>query len=91
MKQVVSLGKVSSVKVKLYDKCKYLEDSKKISENVFSDVDHLEIVSDEDAEEIERRRMPWDCDPYSEYCVIVFADDSTLIHPNSRVDVFKVA
>lgn len=91
MKQVISLGNVSSVKVKLYDKSKYSKDSKKISEYVFPEVDHLEIVSDEDAEEIERHLMPWDCDPYSEYCVIVFTDESILIHQNSRVDVFKVA
>ncbi len=92
MKQVINLGTVSSVRVDLYNKCKYDPTSKRICQFVYDEVDHLEIVSDaEDVEEIERKKMPWDCDPYGEYCVIVFKDGSVLINGNSRVDVFKAA
>lgn len=90
MKQVIGFGKIVDGKVKVYDRCKYNPLSEKIGEYNLTDIDRIEIVSGEDAADIEITRAWYDRDDNSEYLVVVFDDESTWVFRNSRVDFFKV-
>lgn len=74
--------------VKVYDKCKYIRDSKVRATAVLTGVDSLEVarISDE-----EIYRMGFDeADEYGEYCIVTFMNGKTSTYRNSRVDVFNL-
>lgn len=74
--------------VKVYDKCKYIPDSKVKATAVLKEVDSLAVVRISD-EEI--YRMGFDeADEYGEYCIITFMNGETATYRNSHVDVFNL-
>ena len=89
MKRVIGIGKAADLKVRVYDRCKYDPKSVKLSDTILTEVDHIEVVSGEDAEDVELHLHSWQIDEYAEYVVVVFEDESTVTFKNSYVDVFK--
>ena len=78
----------------VYDECKYtassetLENSKRIR---FSYCTGFEIVSGEDAAEIEKLTDASCIDDYHEYLVLFFEDGNRSTFRNSYVDLFCIA
>ena len=77
-----------NIKVKVYNKIKYLPESEKVAEIEYSNIKKMEIKTLEDKEIF---AMGFDMvDEYKEYCFITFANGETATFRNSYVDVFKV-
>lgn len=80
------------VEVEVYSECKYTA-SEEVFENsikVDYDIDSWEIVTGEDAREIEADTDEDGIDDYHEYLVLHLLDDSTATFRNSYVDMFRV-
>lgn len=80
------------VEVEVYSECKYTA-SPEVFENsikVNYSIEAYEIVSDEDAYEIENATDDDGIDDYHEYLVLHLTDGSTATFRNSYVDMFRV-
>ena len=76
-----------TIKVKIYDGCKYNETSKKIAEQTCTDVERFDVkmISPE-----EIYNMGFDeTDEYNEYAIMTFTDGTTATFRNSRADFFR--
>lgn len=76
------------VKIKVYDKCKYLADSQKVNEVTYNNVYRFEVVAEERAKEIESLTDSSCIDDYHEYLVIYHTTHDTSTFRNSYVDLF---
>ena len=91
MRELRTIGKVTDVKVIIFDKCKYtmlpetVENAKTIN---YSGVSNLEIVTGEDAKEIEGMTDGSCMDDFHEYLVLHFEDGSESTFRNSYTDMF---
>lgn len=75
-----------TVTIKLYDKCKYNKDSKKVMEKDFT-VKGYEVV---EISEQEMYSMGYDdLDDFNEYLILTFKDNTKGTFRNSYVDMFK--
>lgn len=89
MKELRTVGKVITMDVKIYDKCKYAKESSRIDTITYKDVESWEIITGEDVEEIERDLNNEDMDELHEYVTLNFTDGSKATFRNSHVDLFR--
>ena len=75
------------VKVKVYDRCKYDKESKKIAEVKYDVVDY-KVEYGEEATKIGEQTDENSRDEYNEYLVLYLADCNTSTFCNSHVDLF---
>lgn len=75
--------------VKLYNKCKYEEDSKVIKDVNLEGIDSLE-VKDIPASEILSETDGSCVDDYNEYLILTYDNGETSTFRNSYVDVFRI-
>lgn len=76
-----------TVKVKVYDRCKYDKESEKIAE-VFYEIERFEILRGED---VDLNGLAEDeLDEYNEYLVLHFEGEETSTFRNSHVELFRV-
>lgn len=80
----------AEVKIKVYDKVKYLNESEKVAETTYKpgEVTGYEVVN-KTADEIAAEGFD-DVDDFGEYLVLTFADGNTATFRNSYVDMFTV-
>ena len=85
-----TIGRPFNAEIELYSECKYTA-SEEVFENSirhqYKDITNWEIVTDEDAEEIEANGL---IDEHHEYLVLHFADGETATFRNSHVDMFRI-
>ena len=79
-----------NVKVKVYDKCKYEADSKKVKETEYNNIRGFEVVTGERATEIGNETDENSRDEYNEYLIITLADGQKSTFCNSHVDLFRI-
>lgn len=89
MRELRTVGKAITMDVKIYDKCKYAMESQEVKTTTYTDVESWEIVTGEDAKEIERGLNNEDMDELHEYVTLNFTDGSTSTYRNSHVDLFR--
>lgn len=76
-----------TIKVKIYDGCKYNETSKKIAEQTYTDIERFDVKMIS-AEEI--YNMGFDeTDEFNEYAIMTFTDGTTATFRNSHADFFR--
>lgn len=78
----------ATVKVYINDKPKYDEDSKEIDVLTYTGLTSWDIVTGQDAEELEAKGMGDLIDENHEYLVLHFEDGSKATFRNSYVDMF---
>lgn len=89
MRQVRTIGRTFNAEIEVYSGNKYtadvqvIETSRKI---LYTDVEYWEIVSGEDAAEIEASGL---VDDNHEYLVLHFTDGDTATFRNSYVDMWR--
>lgn len=88
MRELRTAGKPIKVDVKIYDKPKYCMDAVKIDTIVYSGLINWEIITGEDAADIEAQ-MGADIDELHEYIVLNFEDGKTATFKNSYVDLMR--
>lgn len=74
------------VKVKVYDGCKYHEESKKVAE-AFYDIESFEVL---DGDQVDISSFGDDEDDFDEYLVLHLVGGETSTFRNSKVDLFRV-
>lgn len=79
-----------NVKIKVYDREKYLKESKKVAELEYHDIQSYEVVAGIRATAIGASTDEDSRDERNEYLIITFADGETSTFCNSRVDLFRV-
>lgn len=93
MKEVRTVGCKIDVEVEVYAECKYtanaevFENSKKAT---FKNVVNWEIVTGDDAKEIEAMTDAESVDDHHEYLVLNFEDGTSSTFRNSYVDMFII-
>ena len=89
MKQVRTIGRTFNAEIEVYSENKYTADAQ-VFENsrkiLYTDVEYWEIVSGEDAAEIEASGL---VDDNHEYLVLHFTDGDTATFRNSYVDMWR--
>lgn len=89
MKQVRTIGRTFNAEIEVYSENKYTADAQ-VFENsrkiLYTDVEFWEIVSGEDAAEIEASGL---VDDNHEYLVLHFTDGATSTFRNSYVDMWR--
>ena len=75
-----------TLRVKLYDGCKYNEESEKINEVFYDDVISYEVRVIEDDDDYVRGN---ELDDYKEYLILHFADGSQATFRNSYCDLMR--
>ena len=88
MRELRSIGKEITMIVKLYDMPKYKNGSKVYDEDEYYGVTSWEIITNEDAKEIEKDMNNEEMDILHEYVTLIFFDGSTATLRNSNVDLF---
>lgn len=78
------------VKVKVYNGVKYNNDTEKIGELEYKNIQSYEVVSGERAIEIEWETDENSRDEFNKYLVITLEDGETLTFCNSHVDLFRI-
>lgn len=78
-----------SVKVVVYDKCKYDLTSEKVAEVEYEDIKGYEVVTGEKATEIGNTTDENSRDDFNEYLIIKLADGDEATFRNSYVDMFR--
>ena len=73
------------VKVKVYDICKYNENSKKVAEADY-DIESFEVLN---GDQVDIASCGNDEDDFDEYLVLHLTDGETSTFRNSRVDLFR--
>lgn len=90
MREVRTIGRTFDAKVYVYAECKYkadtevLENSKEVE---YNGIESWEIISGEDAREIEEQGL---VDDYNEYLVLNFENGDTATFRNSYVDMHRI-
>lgn len=80
---------MTEVKVKIYDKCKYDRESKKIDEIIYN-IEGFKVISGgRDAELIEMNLDAESVDEFHEYLVLALGDGKFATFRNSHVDMFR--
>lgn len=80
-----------SVKVVVYDKCKYDLTSEKVAEVEYKNIKGFDILSDiMTVERIEAETDESGIDEYHEYLIITLEDGETATFRNSHVDMFRI-
>lgn len=74
--------------IRIYDKCKYEEDSKVIADVHFTGITSLE-VKEIPASEI-LRETDGSCFDYNKYTVLIFENGKTNTYRNCYVDMFRI-
>lgn len=97
MKELRTFGRPAVVEVEVYSECKYtaaelghnevFENSIKVNYSI----ENWEIVTGEDAEEIEAETDGTCIDDLHEYLVLHLMDGDTATFRNSYVDMFRIA
>jgi len=93
MREVRSIGRMFDAEIEIYSECKYtaalktLEESKRVR---YNGIVNWEIVSGEDAQEIESHTDDSCIDDLREYLVLHFENGETATFRNSYVDMFRV-
>ena len=77
-----------NVKIKIYDKCKYNRESKKVAEVEYKNIESYEIVSGENAKRIGETTDANSRDDFNEYLIITFEDGTASTFRNSYVVMF---
>lgn len=77
-----------TLKIKVYDGCKYDKTSKKVWEHIYNDVERFEVKTIGD-NEIYNDGYD-EVDEHKEYLIMTFEDGTTSTFRNSHVDIFKV-
>ena len=89
MRQVRTIGRTFNAEIEVYSENKYTADAQ-VFENsrkiLYTDVEFWEIVSGEDAAEIEASGL---VDDNHEYLVLHFTDGDTATFRNSYVDMWR--
>lgn len=88
MRELRTAGEPIKVDVKIYDKPKYCIDSKKITTITYDGLINWQIITGEDAADIEAQ-MGADIDELHEYLVLNFEDRTTATFRNSYVDLMR--
>lgn len=91
MRDKRTYGKVVAVDVEIYDNCKYEKESKVVEMARYNNLESWEIVSGEDAKEIENEIVNngLDADTNNEYLVLHLEDGNTATYRNSFVEMFR--
>lgn len=93
MREVRSFGRVVNAIVEVYSECKYTA-NKEVFENAkevrYNDIKCWEIVSGDDATEIENETDSSCIDDCHEYLVLHFVNGETATFRNSYVDMFAI-
>lgn len=79
-----------NVKVKVYDKCKYEKDSKKVAEVEYCNIQGFEVVTGKRATEIGNETDESSRDNYNEYLIITLENGEISTFRNSYVDLFRI-
>lgn len=79
-----------NVKLKVYNECKYNENSEKIAEVEYMNIKGFEVVTGERATEISNKTDEDGRDDFNEYLIIEFENGETSTFGNSRVDMFII-
>lgn len=92
MKELRTFGRPAIVEIEVYSECKYTA-SAEVFENsikVNYGIENWEIVTGEDAMEIEAMTDEDGIDDHHEYLVLHLMDGETATFRNSYVDMFRV-
>lgn len=82
-------NKIMTVKLKVYDKCKYDVTSEKIAEVEYKINGFKVIHGGKEAQEIEKMTDGNSVDDFHEYLVLEFENGDTSTYRNSYVDMFR--
>ena len=79
-----------SVKVKVYNGCKYNLESEKVAEVEYNNIKGYEVVTGERATNIGLETDENSRDKYNEYLIITLENGETSTFCNSNVDMFRI-
>ncbi len=93
MKELRTFGRPAIVEVEVYSECKYEAHDEVFENSIKVDypIESWEIVTGEDAREIEEETDESCIDDYHEYLVLHLMDGTTSTFRNSYVDMFRIA
>lgn len=90
MREVRTIGRVFGAMIHIYNVCKYIADTQELldaKDVEYDGIESWEIISGEDAKEIEEQGL---VDDYHEYLVLNFENGDTATFRNSYVDMHRV-
>lgn len=92
MRELRSYGKVVNVEVEVYSACKYTASEEVFdnSKKVQYEIESWEIVTGDDATEIENETDSSCVDDFHEYLVLHLTNGETATFRNSYVDMFRI-
>ena len=82
-----TVGTTFDAEIKIYEGVKYTSERGERITHEYKGIKFWEIVTDEDAEEIEANGL---IDEHHEYLVLHFEDGNTATFRNSHVDMFRI-
>lgn len=91
MKELRTIGRTFDAEIEVYDFCKYTataEDFENTKRIIIHNIESWEIVTGEDAKEIEDHTDGSCIDEYHEYLVLNLVGGETSTFRNSHVDMF---
>ena len=77
------------INIKVYDKCKYLEDSKVIAEVVLSGITNVKVKEIPLFERLNETVVSC-VDEYNKYLILTFENGETSTYRHCHVDAFRV-
>jgi len=93
MKELRTIGRTFDAEIEVYDFCKYTataEDFENTKRVTIHNIESWEIVTGEDAKEIEDHTDGSCIDEYHEYLVLNLVGGETSTFRNSHVDMFRI-
>lgn len=94
MRELRTIGRTFSAVIEVYENCKYTahgsQDLGKIRNVKYDDITSWEIISGDDAKQIEAETTSDCIDELHEYLVLHFEDGSESTFRNSHVDMFRI-
>lgn len=90
MRELRTIGRAFDAELKIYDGCKYSKDSKRINTVKYSNIVNYELITKEDAAELEAMTDGSCIDDLHEYLVLNFADGTQATFRNSYVALFRI-
>lgn len=90
MRELRTIGREFNAELELFDSCKYKQNSNSYTRVKYNNIVNWEIVTGDDAAELEAETDGSCIDDLHEYLVLHFADGTQATFRNSYTDMFRI-
>jgi hypothetical protein len=90
MRELRTIGREFNAEIEIYDSCKYSQNSRRINTVKYNNIINWEIITGDDAAELEGESDGSCIDDLHEYLVLHFADGTHATFRNSYADMFRI-